>query len=125
MRVFKSKKFAKFAEKEKISDTKLYEVANNMASGKIDADLGGYVFKQRIAREGRGKSGGYRVIILYRVESRLFFVHGFSKSDEDNITEEQERDFKKLASFFLELPDKKLAELVKLKELVEVTNDEN
>ncbi len=82
--------------------------------------MGGAVFKQRLARQGQGKSGGYRCIIFYRIKEKVFFVHGFLKADEDNISNEEERDFKKLAAIFLELSQEKLIELVKLKELVEV-----
>jgi hypothetical protein len=47
----------------------------------LDADLGGGVIKQRIARKGGGKSGGFRALILLRAGERAFFVHGFAKSD--------------------------------------------
>jgi hypothetical protein len=54
--------------------------------GPLDADLGGGVFKQRIAREGGGKSGGFRTTILFRVGSHSFFAHGFAKSDKANVS---------------------------------------
>ena len=34
--------------------------------GAVDADLGGGVIKQRIARQGRGRSIGFRVIVVFR-----------------------------------------------------------
>lgn len=48
--------------------------------GLVDADLGGVVFKQRIARTGAGKSSGYRATVLLRSGERAFFVYGFAKS---------------------------------------------
>jgi hypothetical protein len=33
----------------------------------VDADLGGGLIKQRVARKGKGKSGGYRMLVAYRV----------------------------------------------------------
>ena len=53
--------------------------------GLVDADMGGGVIKQRIARPGQGRSGGFRVMVLYRRGERSFFVHGFVKIDRDNL----------------------------------------
>ena len=99
MRIFKYKKFAKFAKKQKISDEKLREVVKEMEGGIIHADLGGNVFKQRIARDGQGKRGSYRSIILYRVSELVFFVHGFLKADEDNISHQEEDGFREMARY--------------------------
>jgi hypothetical protein len=49
--------------------------------GLIDADLGGGLIKQRVAREGGGKSGGYRTLVFFRHEERAIFAFGFAKSD--------------------------------------------
>jgi len=40
--------------------------------GIIDADLGGNLIKQRVARSGEGRSGGYRMIVAYRMQERRF-----------------------------------------------------
>lgn len=53
MRIFKYKKFAKFAKKDGISDAKLCEAVKEMERGIIHADLGGNVFKQRVQRRAR------------------------------------------------------------------------
>ena len=58
------------------------------------ADLGGGVYKIRLARPGEGKSGGYRVILYFRNDFRTFLVYGFSKSDRDNINERELKAFK-------------------------------
>ena len=126
MRIFKTKKFAKFARKERIADIKLCKVVKELELGQIDADLGGGVIKQKMARLNQGSSGGYRSIILYRQSQRVFFVHGFLKTNEDNISATEERDFKDLAPILLSLADNKLADLLKTKELVEVEcNEQN
>lgn len=112
MRIFKSKWFAKFAKKERISDEKLIEAVNDAEAGKIDANYGGGVLKQRIARSGAGKSGGYRSIILYVKGSTAFYVYGFSKKDQENITNDEESYFKKLAKLTLTLSDEDIAALL-------------
>jgi hypothetical protein len=62
MRVFKTKPFARFASREWLADQELCEAVRRAERGLIDADLGGGVIKQRLAREGQGKSGGFRII---------------------------------------------------------------
>ncbi len=112
MRIYKSKWFIRFAKKERIPDTKLREAVENAEKGLIDADYGDGLIKQRIARPGEGKSGGYRSIILFRKGDRSFFVYGFAKSDQDNIDKSDERDFKELAFVLLNASDEQLADLV-------------
>ena len=82
MSVYQTKEFAKFARKPDLGNAELLEAAKAVASGLSDADLGGGVFKQRIAREGGGKSGGFRTIILFKVGGHSFFVHGFAQERE-------------------------------------------
>lgn len=120
MRVFKNKWFVKFAKKEVISDQKLLLAIADAKAGKIDADLGGGVIKQRIGREGEGKSGGYRTIILYRTEVRAFFVYGFAKSDLDNISKDDVKAFTKLAKIMLSVSEKEIETLLKANEISEV-----
>jgi hypothetical protein len=112
MRLFKSKSFSKFAQKERLSDAVLCSVIKEVEAGKIDADYGGGVIKQRIARAGAGKSGGYRSIILYRRGERAFFVHGFAKNKQDNINDKEVRALKDLAASMLVSTDEELSLLL-------------
>lgn len=88
MRVFKGKQFSRWASGEKIDDLDLWQAATEAFAGQFDADLGGYLFKQRIARRDGGKSGGYRTILGFRKSdsSRIFFLNGFPKNARANIT---------------------------------------
>ena len=85
MHVFMTKWFARFARQERIANTSLREAIARADRGLIDADLGGGLIKQRIARQGQGRSGGHRVIVAYRVKGRAVFLFGFAKSDRENI----------------------------------------
>jgi hypothetical protein len=120
MRIFKSKRFARFARKERISDGKLCKAVKDAERGLIDADYGGGVIKQRIARPNEGKSGGYRSIILFRRGRRSFFVYGFAKSEQANIDESDEWDFKELGGILLAASDEDLKKLLERGEYVEV-----
>lgn len=123
MRIYKSKWFIRFAGKERITDAKLCEAIENAEKGLIDADYGDGLIKQRIARPGEGKSGGYRSIILFRKGERSFFVYGFAKSLRDNIDESDERDFKELAAVLLDASDEQLAALVESGKYQEIPYD--
>lgn len=101
MRVFKTKGFARFARKASLGDAALCEVIVNAERGLIDADLGGGVIKQRVARQGQGKSGGFRVMILYERGMRALFVYGFAKSERANITKDELAALRELASEIL------------------------
>jgi hypothetical protein len=86
MRVFMTKPAARFARKERITAAALLRAAADIVAGRIDADLGGGVVKQRVARAGAGKSGGYRTVVVFRAGSHVFFVYGFAKSSRANIS---------------------------------------
>lgn len=124
MRIFKNKSFARFARKARLEDSALREAVANVERGLIDADLGGGVVKQRIARAGGGKSGGYRTIILFRAGTRAFFVHGFAKSGQDNIRDDELAAFKMLAAELLNYDDAALAKVVAAGQLMEVMGDD-
>ena len=85
LRTFKTKPFVRFASREAIPDEDLCDAVRRAGRGLVDADLGGGVIKQRIARKGQGRSGGFRAIVVFRRGERAFFVHGFAKSDRENL----------------------------------------
>ncbi len=120
MRIFKNAWFQRFARKERLTDEMLVEAVTQAEKGLIDADLGGGVIKQRVARKGRGKSGGYRTIILFRSGERAFFMYGFAKSKRDNIEADELADFKALATLYLALSDEQIDALIETHALMEV-----
>jgi hypothetical protein len=120
VRVFKNKSFARFARKARITDAVLCAAIADASRGLIDADLGGGVVKQRIARQGGGKSGGFRTIILFRIEERAFFVHGFAKNEQDNIRDDELTAFRLLAAEMLAYDDDALAKAIGNGTLTEV-----
>jgi len=103
-----------------MADSDLCDAIANATRGLIDADLGGGVLKQRIARKGGGKSGGFRTIILFRVGARAFFVHGFAKNEQDNIRDDELAAFKLLASQLMAYDDATLAKAIANGTLMEV-----
>ncbi len=124
MKVFKTKWFDRFSRKNGIDDRSLREAIERAENGLIDADLGGGVIKQRIARKGQGRSGGYRTIILFKQGNRSFFVYGFAKSDQENIEKSDEECFKELAINLLNISESHLAELIAKGDFMEVCNEQ-
>jgi len=101
MRAFKTKWFARFAKREAIADEALREAIERAERGLIDADLGGGLIKQRVARPGSGRSGGYRTIIAYRSGNRAVFLDGFAKNEQDNIPAEELAELRVIAQNWL------------------------
>lgn len=122
MRIFKNAWFRRFARREKIDDRSLKEAIDRANQGLIDADLGGGVVKQRVARPGSGKSGGYRTIVIFRQSEKAFFVYGFAKSKRGNVEADEVAVFKKAAKELLALSDEQISQLIEEEALIEVTD---
>lgn len=89
--------------------------------GLIDADYGGGLIKKRVARDGGGKSGGYRSIIAYRSEGKCIFMFCFAKSDRGNLNINEVAQYKNATGIYLGFSEIEIAAALKKRELVEVT----
>lgn len=123
MRIFKTKTFARWMRKEGLKDAGLVIAVGEMENGNIDADLGGKVFKKRIAFPGRGKRGSARTLIAYKNDERAFFIFGFSKNERANIDSNELRALKLMAKTLLGKSNAKLKKDLNAKILIEVTPD--
>ncbi len=101
MRVFKTKEFARFARREAISDKALSDAIDRAERGLVDADLGGDLIKQRVARPGQGRRGGYRTIIVWRAQQRCIFVYGFAKNRKADLTPDELKVYQDLGALLL------------------------
>jgi hypothetical protein len=124
VRVLKSKVFSRFSRKAALDDAALCNAVADAERGLIDVDLGGGVIKQRIARRGSGKSGGFRTVIIYRRSTRAFFVYGFAKSDRANVSQDELAALKELASKMLRYDDSEITQAIESGRLIEVTCNE-
>ena len=123
MRVYKVKPFARFQRRERISDQALCQAVAEAERGLVEADLGGGLVKQRLARPGAGKRGGYRTVIAYRRGDRSFFLLGFAKSDRENIDDGELAALKVQGKAILGLDAKQIEELIADDKLTEVHCD--
>jgi hypothetical protein len=124
MTVFATKEFVRFARKSRLLADRLLQAAAEGIDGRFDADLGGGVFKQRVAREGGGKSGGFRTIVVFRTGDHSFFVHGFAKNDKANVSAKELRALKRLADVLLGFSNEELRTAQGAGELIEVVRDD-
>jgi hypothetical protein len=123
VQIFKLKTFARFARRERISDVSLYDAIDRAERGLVDADLGGGLIKQRVARPGQGKRGGYRVIVGVRSKLRAVFLFGFAKNELDNIDDDQLATLRETAALWLAADAQKIERALKDELLIEVRHD--
>lgn len=124
VRIFKTKWLAHFARRERIADAGLAEAVARAARGLVDADLGGGIVKQRIARAGRGRSGGYRTLIAYRAGDRAVFLYAFAKSERENIAPDELLTLRELGAAWLAADAQKITRALKDNVLQEITHEE-
>ena len=124
MQVFKTRWLARFAKHEGIADASLREAIARAARGLVDADLGGGLIKQRVARRGKGRSGGYRMLIAYRLKKRAVFLYGFAKNERANIGADELLTAREIASSWLAADARQIARALAEGELQEVPYDE-
>jgi hypothetical protein len=116
LRVFATKPFLRFARRFGIDDAELWQAVH----GDFDADLGGGVFKFRLARRGAGSSGGARAIVAMRVGRRVVLMYGFEKKDQANIKADELRQFRKAALVYLGYTEEQMTAIVRGKALTEI-----
>ena len=109
LRIFKTRHFHKWMRKTELTDALLARAIAEMAAGLVDADLGGGVFKKRIALPGRGKSGSVRTLVATRKADRWIFLFGYEKSERSDITPKELRGLQGFAADLLSLSTKDLA----------------
>jgi len=109
VRVFKTRSLARFARRERIFDASLYGAIERAERGVIDADLGGGLIKQRVARPGQGRSGGFRMMVAYRARGRAVFLYGFAKNERDNIDADELLSLREIAAGWLAADREKIA----------------
>lgn len=124
MRIYKIKTFRRFQRKEGMTDAALCEAVKRAEDGSVDAKLGRNLIKQRVARQGAGRRGGFRTVIAYRVGTRAVFIYGFAKSKEENISAADEQDLAHTGALLLGLDADGIETLIVEGELWEVACDD-
>jgi len=116
----KTKWFNKWAKKNIITDSKLLKTLENISNNLGTTDLGGGLYKVRTQGFGRGKSGGFRTVVVFKEADIAIFVYGFSKTGKDNLDREELKYFKKLAKDLLEINRQEYIILEKLGDFISI-----
>ncbi|WP_296556869.1 type II toxin-antitoxin system RelE/ParE family toxin [Pigmentiphaga sp.] len=124
MRIFKTKGVYRFARRERIADVSLKAAIERAERGSIDANLGGGLIKQRVARSGQGRSGGFRMIVAYCRADRAVFLYGFAKNDRDNISDDELQTLRIIGSNWLEAPMDIVGQALADGDLQEIEHDD-
>ena len=122
-RIFRTRTFSRWMRKSGVSDSDLTRAVEEMMQGLVDAEIGGHLFKNRVAVPGRGKRGGARTILATRMEGFWFFLFGFDKNERDNIDKHELRLLKEVARDLLSFDAGQLGQAIAAGELTEVNND--
>jgi hypothetical protein len=123
IRSFKTRIFSRWADKTGLSDAALVDALEEMSRGLIDADLGGHIFKKRVALQGKGKSDGARVLVATKLADHWFFILGFGKSERANIDQDELKILREYAKDLLELNEKQLSEAINQGKIFEVNHE--
>lgn len=121
-RAFKTKIFTKWMRKTDLKDQDLLFAVAEMEAGLIDADLGGNVFKKRIALPGMGKRAGARTLVAGKIFKKWFFIFGFVKNEKGSINDDELVHLQGVANRLLYLTDKDIEEAILAGELKELNN---
>ena len=122
-RAFKTKTFCKWMRKTDLKDQDLLFSVAEMEAGLVDADLGGNVYKKRIALPGMGKRAGARTLVAGKIFRKWFFIFGFVKNEKDNINDDELVHLQGVANRLLHLTDKDIEEAILAGELKELINN--
>lgn len=123
MQVFRTKWLARWARRERIADHSLRDAIERAERGLVDADLGGGIIKQRVAREGQGRSGGYRMLVAYRSGDRAVFLYAFAKRERENIDADELLTLREIGAAWLAADSRRIVQAIEKGALQEVTDD--
>lgn len=124
MRTYVPPAFAKDAKKADVSDDDLREAIARAERGLIDGSLDGHLIKQRIPREGQGRSGGFRSIIAYKRGELAIFLYLFPKNAKSNLTKKETEVFRDLAATLTDLSDETLMKVAATKRWRQIKDEE-
>ncbi|NQZ58769.1 MAG: type II toxin-antitoxin system RelE/ParE family toxin [Lentisphaeraceae bacterium] len=122
MRVLLTKPVQKWLNKERdIQEADLLQASAEVQNGYFDANLGGHLYKKRIANSSnKGKSGGSRLLVTYKQNNHFFFLFVFNKNEIGNISIKEAQVLKARAKLFLTLNNANIDKAIKASILFEI-----
>lgn len=122
-RIFKTRHFSRWMRKTELSDAALCKAVIEMEKGLIDADLGGYILKKRVALPGKGKRGSLRTLVATRKAETWFFLYGYEKNERANISDDELEALQEIATQLLMRTPAQLDEAIRDGSIQEISHD--
>ena len=104
-------------KKNRVTDKNILAAASEIEKGLFGDDLGGNLFKKRIARPYEGKIRGYRSVYAYRLRERIVFMTGFVRRDKNDLSPKELKNLKELADIVLSLDEAQIQKATQNKSL--------
>lgn len=123
LKIYMVKAFQKWFRKQCVDNDTLFKVVQEIQDGLVDADLGNFLYKKRISISGRGKRAGARILVAYKENDKIFFLHGFAKNEKGNVTNQEKRALYEYVNMYMGFNDYQLNESIKKGELLEIQNE--
>ena len=125
MIAYKTKEFARLVRKAGVDDLSLREAIARAERGLIDAAIGKFLIKQRVARRNEGRSGGFRTIAFHQPGDRAVFLHLFAKNEKGNLTDAELATYREFAKHLATLTAEQIRKLVEQKKWIEIGNEDD
>jgi hypothetical protein len=125
MKIFKTKEFARLARRAGVDDLTLAEAIFRANRGLVDAAIGKFLIKQRVARRHEGRSGGFRAVVFYRQRDLALFPHLFAKNERANLTAAEVAAYRDFAKHLATLTAEQIKRLVEQGKWIEIDNEED
>ncbi len=122
MRYLKNKSFKRDMKDHGLEDNYLKDVLNDIYEGRA-VSLGSKMYKIRAAREGKGKSGGFRNIFFWKKEELIVFCLLFGKNEQDNLDQDEREALKILSEEYDGLTDIEIVQGIKNKQFEVIQYD--
>lgn len=119
-RIFRTRSFNRSLRRSALTDAALCRAVDEMRRGLVDADLGGGIFKKRVALPDRGKRGSVRTIVATQCGTHWFFLFGYEKNERVTISKAERDTLQKLASDLLQMSSAQIAFSLMSGELQEI-----
>jgi hypothetical protein len=123
MRYLKNKAFQRDLNDNHLDDGYVKKVLEDILKGR-STPLGFKMYKIRAAKEGRGKSGGFRNIFFWKRNERIIFCLLFGKNEQDDINADERRALKILSDEYDRLTENEIGTLLKNNQLKEIVYDQ-
>jgi hypothetical protein len=121
LRLLLDLEFDKWRRKAGLPEVAIRQAADEIVRGLVDARLGGFLLKKRVAgTNNKGKRGSYRTIIAYRDGDKMVFLHGFAKNEVGNLDRKERIALIKLGDTYIAYDSGAIDKMINLRLIIEV-----